>query len=205
MDPSFLFPATMNQSLIHRSVLLPFLAALLLAGMAGGGCKQQPGGKGPNAEGGAPANSEGPYYHGLIEEYRSNLAEDPHNLAANIALANALFDSSQWQEAIHYYEVALQLDPHNADVITDMGTCYRNLGAADKALSAYERALKVDTTHQNALFNMGVVYGYDKKDYAKAIAAWNQLLHVAPNHPKAAFVQESMKAFRSKARRRSGQ
>ena len=194
----------MDQLTNHRTFKLLLLAVLLLAGVTTGGCKQQTSDPGPGPDGPVPAKGALPYYQGLIEEYRSNLAADPHNLAATIGLANALSDSGQWQEALRYYRVALDLDPHNADVITDMGTCYRNLGHVDKALEAYERALKVDTTHQSTLLNLGVAYGFDKKDYAKAIEAWDRLLHVAPNHPKAAYLREHLKIFRSKVVRGNG-
>lgn len=145
---------------------------------------------------------QGPYYYGLIEEYRTVLAEDPNNLAANIALANALYDAAQWQEAITYYRKALDMSPHNADVITDLGTCYRNLSMAAQAVELYEQALKVEPTHQNALYNLGVVYGNDKRDYARAIRYWEQLLHVAPNHPRAAYVRATLVKYRHALRSR---
>jgi tetratricopeptide (TPR) repeat protein len=192
----------MNRSNIHTGAMV--LAALLLAGAVPVGCKQQTGEPGPGPEGSAQASGERPYYQGLIEEYRSNLAEDPHNLAATIGLANALADAGQWREAIRYYEAALQIDPHNADVISDMGTCYRNLGNLDKALSSYDRALKIDSTNQRTLYNLGIVYGFDLKDYGKAVLAWDRLMHVAPNHPKAAYIREHIKVFQNRAGRGGG-
>jgi tetratricopeptide (TPR) repeat protein len=137
-----------------------------------------------------------PDYGGLIAEYRSVLAEDPDNLAANIAMANALYDSGQWRDAIPYYDRALQLNPHNADVITDKGTCYRNLGMTDEAVRDYRLALRVEPTHQNALYNLGVVYAYDRKDFAKAITYWERLLEVAPKHPQADYLHSSISGFR---------
>jgi tetratricopeptide (TPR) repeat protein len=137
-----------------------------------------------------------PYYYGLIEEYRSELAEDPDNLAANIALANALYDAGQWREAITYYDRALRLDPRNADVVTDRGTCFRNMGMADEAVAEYHRALKLDPSNQDALYNLGVVYSHDKKDLAKAILFWERLLEIAPKHPQANDIRASIENFR---------
>lgn len=137
-----------------------------------------------------------PYYYGLIEEYQSILAEDPHNLAAIIGLANALYDAGEWKEAIRQYGQALRLDPHNADAVTDMGTCYRNIGMPDQAIRQYEQALRIEPVHQNALFNLGVVYGYDKKDYRRAIEYWDRLLHVSPKHPKAEYLRGSIAQFK---------
>ena len=157
--------------------------------------------KAPDQKGAASTTT--PYFYGLIEEYRGILAEDPHNLAAIIALGNAYFDAGQWKQAIKHYEQALLLDPANTDVITDMGTCYRNLGAPDRAIVEYERALKREPMHQNALFNLGIVYGFDKKDYAKAIRYWEQLLHVSPKHPRAGFVLATIAQFKKAARQKT--
>lgn len=139
-----------------------------------------------------------PYYFGLIEEYRGVLAQDPNNRAANIALANAYYDSGEWQMAIAYYERALSLDPHDADILTDVGTCYRNSRRPDDALRYYQKALRQNPDHLNARYNMGIVYAYDKKDYAGAIREWEHLLRIAPAFPHAWTMRESIVSFRKK-------
>ena len=194
--PSFFFAqTTMTREQTQRS--LPIFLSLVLAAALLSGCS---GGKsGSDASSGAPDSEEAkqePHYHGLMEEYRSVLAEDPHNLAAIIALGNALYDAGQWREAIHYYEQALRLSPHNADVITDMGTCYRNLALPDMAIREYKKALQIDASHQNALYNLGLVYGHDKHDYLRSIAAWERLLEVAPKHPEHETLRASIKTYK---------
>ncbi|MDH4161776.1 MAG: tetratricopeptide repeat protein [Nitrospirota bacterium] len=179
---------------------------LVFALAAGASCKRQDrtaAGDDSRQERSAAPEATTPYYQGLIDEYRSILAEDPHNLAAVIALGNAYYDAHQWKGAIHYYEQALTIDPHSADVMTDMGTSYRSLGMIDKAIETYERAVSIEPGHQNALFNLGVVYGQDKKDYRKAIAAWDQLLHIAPKHPQADTIKSSLHAYRQALRKQS--
>jgi tetratricopeptide (TPR) repeat protein len=183
----------------RATVLL--LLAVVSAGGLGEGCRNDR----TASDAGRPASpvaqdgqSQSPYYYGLIEEYRAILAEDPNNLAANIALANAYYDAGQWKDAISFYEQALELNPSNADLITDMGTCYRNLGMPDHAIRTYERALAIEPSHQNALFNLGVVYGYDKKNYRKAIALWERLLHLAPKHPHASEIRASLAGLRTR-------
>ncbi len=184
-----------------RTILPPaLLTGILLSLLATGGCrKNEQKASGP-AERDAAEKDQTPYYYGLIEEYRHVLAEDPHNLATIIALGNAFYDSGQWEQAIPSYERALQFDPHLADVVTDMGTCYRNLGMSDRAISLYEKALTIEPVHQNALFNLGIVYGYDRKDYARAIKYWEQLLQVSPKHPKAEYLQATIAQFRKAMR-----
>ena len=150
------------------------------------------------AGGDANAVPQTPYYYGLIEEYRNDLAEDPHNRAATIALANAYYDSGDWKAAAENYERALRLDPHDPDILTDLGTSYRNLGQADRAIAAYLKALRYDPNHVNTLYNLGIVYAYDKKDYNHAIRHWEMLLKIEPNFHHAATVRESVESLKKK-------
>jgi len=145
------------------------------------------------------ADPQGPYYHGLIEEYRAVLAGDPRNLAALIALGNAYFDTGHWKAAITFYDHALMLDPQNADVRADMGTAYRNMGMSDRALAEYHRVLQQDPGHVNARYNLGIVYAFDKKDHAAAIHAWEELLKLAPNHPQADYIRSTIATFKKGA------
>jgi tetratricopeptide (TPR) repeat protein len=198
----------MKQRTITAMLAPALLAGVMLFLPVAGGCRNDD--RKPVVTGRASApddrttseKGQEPYYPGLIEEYRRVLEEDPHNLATMIALGNALYDAHQWREAIQYYEQALQLDPHIADVVADMGTCYRNLGLPDQAIKLYGRALAIEPAHQGALYNMGIVYGFDRKEYARAIQYWQQLLHVAPKHPRAEFIHATMAQFRKAMRER---
>jgi tetratricopeptide (TPR) repeat protein len=148
---------------------------------------------------GTSDDAQAPYYYGLIEEYRTHLAEDPNNLAALIALGNAYFDTGQWKKAITIYQHALHIDAHNADVRTDMGTAYRNLGQLDRALAEYRLALHHDPAHLNARYNMGIVFAYDRKDSRAAIRVWEELLAMAPNFPQADRIRSNMAALKGGA------
>lgn len=137
-----------------------------------------------------------PDYSGLIEEYRTLLAQNPNNPAAIIALGNAYFDSGNWKKAITMYEHALLIDPRNADVRTDMAAAYRNTGMTDRALSEYRIALKHEPAHLNARYNLGLVFAYDKKDYTAAIRVWEELLRLSPNYPRAEDMKSGIAVFR---------
>ncbi len=133
-----------------------------------------------------------PYYHGLIEEYRTILAEDPNNLAAIIGLGNAYYDNGEWKRAITMYQHALAIDPRNSDVHTDMGTAFRNMHMTERALAEYRIALRYEPGHLNARYNMGVIYAYDTKDIKAAIHVWEELLKLAPNFPHAEYIRTSI-------------
>lgn len=140
--------------------------------------------------------SQPPNYAGLIEEYRTILAEDPNNLAGIIALGNAYYNSGLWKKSIMLYDHALLIDPGNADVRTDMGTAYRNVGMPDRALAEYRVALEYEPSHLNARYNMGIIYATNKKNYKAAIRVWEDLLRLAPNYPYAEDMRTSIAAFR---------
>ena len=139
---------------------------------------------------------QAPYYPGLIKEYRTILAEDPSNLAAITALGNAYFGNGQWTEAITMYNRVLLFNPKDADVRTDLGTAYRNIGMTDRALIEYHAALEYDPGHLNARYNTGIVYASNKKNYRKAIRAWEDLLKIAPNYPAAEQMKSMIQTFK---------
>ena len=145
---------------------------------------------------GKEEENRAPYYYGLIEEYKTNIAQDPDNLAAVIALGNAYYDSGRWKEAVTYYSRALSMDPRNANIRTDMGTAYRNMGLHKRALAEYQKALEHDPDHQNARYNMGVVYAYDMQNYPVAIRIWEDLLRTSPNHPRSEQMRSSIMTFK---------
>ena len=209
---SFLFPtcpdfveAYPGYSMMMQNLLA--VAVLLLALPAGCGKPQD---KKPSP---APRTVEGvkkpgeartPYYPGLIEEYRTILAEDPHNFVALIGSGNAYYDSGEWKKATSMYEQALAIDPRNADVRADMGTAYLNLGMPDRAIAEYRLALQHEPGHLNARYNLGIVYANNKKDYAAAIRVWEEILKIAPNYPRADHLRamiEALKTGKTKAAR----
>jgi tetratricopeptide (TPR) repeat protein len=142
-----------------------------------------------------------PYYYGLIEEYKTILAEDPNNLAGLIALAHAYAGSNQWDNAITLYEHAVRIDPHDADLHTDLGIAYRNVGQVDRALGEFRKAVDNNPMHQNARFHMGIVYAFDKKNYPAATRVWRELLHISPNHVEADYMRHCIVQFGEKTKK----
>ncbi len=145
--------------------------------------------------------AQAPYYQGLIEEYRTILAQDANNFAALVALGNAYFDNGNWKKAIMMYEHALLIYPQDADVRADMGTAYRNLGLSDRALAEYRLALKHEPGHLDTRYNMGIVYAYDKRDYRTAIRIWQDVLKAAPNYSHAEEIRATIASLKKELKR----
>jgi cytochrome c-type biogenesis protein CcmH/NrfG len=132
-----------------------------------------------------------------LQAYRDILARDPKNVRANVELGNRLYDAGRFADAIPYYEAALALEPRNVNVSTDLGTALYYAGRPDDALAQLERSLAIDPSHGQTLYNIGIVRRDGKKDGAGAVAAWEQLLKVAPNYPDAERVRTLIAESRS--------
>lgn len=93
----------------------------------------------------------------IADMARAELAKDSTNVNARIALANVLYDTGNWPEAIVHYKSAMRTDPGRVETIVDLGVCYYNLSQPDEAMGLFRKALEIDPKHPIALFNMGIV------------------------------------------------
>ena len=131
-----------------------------------------------------------------IQKMEAMLKSDPNNLMALTHLGNFYHDTNQPKKAIEMYERAIKLDPNNPDVITDCGIMYRELKRFDKAIEYFKRATKISPTHFQSWFNLGVVYRNDKKDYKKAIDAWQKAISLNPNLSEAENIRAEIAAMK---------
>lgn len=113
---------------------------------------------------------------------RAELAKDSTNVNARIMLANVLYDTSNWPEAIIHYRAALRTDPNRITTIVDLGVCYFNLGASEQAVVQFEHALSIEPGHPIALFNMGVV-AESREKYPEALKFFQQATRTASQAP----------------------
>jgi cytochrome c-type biogenesis protein CcmH/NrfG len=111
------------------------------------------------------------------------LSADPKSFELLTELGNLYYDKQAFAPAIDYYRRALEVRPNEINVRTDLGTAYWYSGFPQKAIDEYKKSLAVDPGHSQTLFNMGVVYKDGLKDSADAIATWEKLLKLHPDHP----------------------
>ncbi|HTR97330.1 MAG TPA: tetratricopeptide repeat protein [Candidatus Acidoferrales bacterium] len=88
---------------------------------------------------------------------RAEVERDSTNVNAQVALANVLYDTANWPEAIVHYRSALRLDPARVSSMVDLGVCYYNLSDVATAESLFTKALALDPKQPVALFNLGIV------------------------------------------------
>jgi cytochrome c-type biogenesis protein CcmH/NrfG len=125
---------------------------------------------------------------------KAALLKDPKNFGVLVELGNLYYDKHLFAPAIEYYGRALELHPKDVNVRTDLGTAYWYSGSPEKAVAEYKQSLAVDPGHSQTLFNMGVVYNDGLKDPADAIAVWEKLLRLHPDHPDRQRVLDMIEA-----------
>lgn len=132
----------------------------------------------PIGEGGGSSMSQGEANQ--IMSLEKELAANPKNADALVALGNIWYDSDKPEKAIDAYEKYLAIRPKDANVLTDLGTMYRRAGEPKKAIAAFNKAIAADPKHEASFFNKGLVYIFDLKDTAKGLKAWEDLVAINP-------------------------
>lgn len=110
---------------------------------------------------------------------RAVLAKDSTNVMARIELANVLYDTGNWSEAIVHYKSAERLDPNRATTVVDMGVCYYNLGRFAQAESLFQRALVLDPQQPIAMFNLGII-AEAQGNWSEALTQYHRAMQANP-------------------------
>ncbi len=126
-----------------------------------------------------PAFDQNHYQH-----LREKAEKNPGNFKDNLDLANFLFDSQRFSEALSYYQKAIQIDSKVPDVLVDAGVCHFNLNQFSEAKSFFVKAIDIDSRHINALYNLGVVSA-QLGEMPDMIKYWEKLIEVAPQTQQA--------------------
>lgn len=113
------------------------------------------------------------------DTFRAALAKDSTDVEAHIGLANVLYDTGNWPEAIVHYRAAIHRDSTRAPVLVDLGVCYFNLGDAAHAEELFLAALRRDPHQPVALFNLGIVAEH-RKDYKAALQYYHRAMQSSP-------------------------
>jgi cytochrome c-type biogenesis protein CcmH/NrfG len=144
-----------------------------------------------------PVEGARPEQQRAADEARSVLAKDSTSLAARIELANVLYDTGNWSEAIVHYRAAERLDPKRPTTLVDMGVCYYNLSQFAVAESLFQHALQLDPMQPVALFNLGVV-AESQQRYDQALGFYHRAMQANPPDAMKQPLTEHLKAVMEK-------
>lgn len=120
-----------------------------------------------------------PVQQDRANELRALVAQDSTNVDAQIALADVLYDTGNWPEAIVHYRSAIRQDSSRYEAIVDLGVCYYNLGVTDEAERHFQLALRDVPNQTVALFNMGIL-NERRHDHEEALAYYHRALQSNP-------------------------
>jgi cytochrome c-type biogenesis protein CcmH/NrfG len=187
---------------MHRSTLATLLCVAAIAG-----CRRSP--KEAQQPAPAPAAAPAPAPTPPIPEaaqerialLEAAVARNPQDAKSWAALGNVYFDTQQREKAIEAYGEALALEPKSPDVLTDQGVMFRDLRQLEKARENFERARQLDPKHVRSLYNLGVLYAADLGDLDRAIAAWEEVVRIAPQSPDAVNARQAIHAVRARTSR----
>lgn len=124
-------------------------------------------------------------------QFLEALAKDSTNVDAHIGLANVLYDTANWKEAIVHYRAALRGDSSRTSALVDLGVCYYNLSDSDEAERAFRLALQRDPHQAVALFNLGIV-SERRSEWNQAFEYYHRALQSAPPEEMKQAIMDAM-------------
>ncbi len=93
-----------------------------------------------------------------IAAYKRAEDLEPGDLRTIDALAEALFNNEQYDEALKQYQQLAAADPENPEALVHISEIQRHQGKYEDALATIQKALKIDSTSLEAGYNEGLLY-----------------------------------------------
>jgi tetratricopeptide (TPR) repeat protein len=147
-----------------------------------------------------PVEGAAPQQQQRADAARAVLEKDSTNLMARIELANVLYDTGNWSEAIVHYKSAARLDPNRSTTIVDLGVCYYNLGRFAAAESLFHHALVMDPHQAVAMFNLGII-AESKGQWDEALKQYHRALEADPPEAMKQLLQQRIQEAMAKTGR----
>ena len=114
-----------------------------------------------------------------VQFYEKGVVMNPKNAEANRVLANAYFDTKQFEKAEKHYAIVLELDAKDVDARTDLATTFaeRANPDLDRAVAEFRKSLEINPKHEPTLYNLAVVYSRrgDTENAQKLFAQLEQI------------------------------
>jgi tetratricopeptide (TPR) repeat protein len=123
---------------------------------------------------------------------------DSANVDARNQLADVLYDTGNWSDAIVQYRATVRLDSTRVPAIVDMGVCYFNLSDGAEAERLFKLALVKDPHQVVALFNLGILYE-SRKDWKESLRYYHEVMQSNPPPAMEQPLQDHMLAVMKQA------
>jgi len=130
-------------------------------------------------------------------DLRQAAEQAPADVQVRIDLGNLYFYAQRFEEAVPWYEAVLALEPEAVDVSTDLALAYYYLEDTVRALAQFDRSLEIDPAHPKTFLSIGMVRAFGNRDLDGAMAAWEEVVRVAPGSSEALAATEALESLRA--------
>jgi len=130
-------------------------------------------------------------------DLRQAAEQAPADVQVRIDLGNLYFYAQRFEEAVPWYEAVLALESEAVDVSTDLALAYYYLEDTDRALAQFDRSLEIDPAHPKTFLSIGMVRAFGNRDLDGAMAAWEEVVRVAPGTSEALAATEALESLRA--------
>ena len=130
-------------------------------------------------------------------DLRQAAEQAPADVQVRIDLGNLYFYAQRFEEAVPWYEAVLAREPEAVDVSTDLALAYYYLEDTDRALAQFDRSLEIDPAHPKTFLSIGMVRAFGNRDLDGAMAAWEEVVRVAPGTSEALAATEALESLRA--------
>jgi tetratricopeptide (TPR) repeat protein len=118
--------------------------------------------------------------------YRHTLAVTSGNWLIHNNLANILYNSERYEEAVPHYQETLRWRPNYAAALQNLGITLTHLGRFDEALALFAKALEVEPDNPDILDNLGYTLIQAGRP-AEAIPPLERALRLRPGNTRVLF------------------
>lgn len=127
-------------------------------------------------------------YEGAIQHFNAGLEIDPHNLAARVSYARALYLGGQSAAAEQQLNGVLERDPQQPLAQLMLGILLQSQGKTGPAAAHYRKVLQLDPRHDGAHFFLANLL-FNQGRFAEAAEHYGAALAVNPDIPPARLLQ----------------
>jgi cytochrome c-type biogenesis protein CcmH/NrfG len=127
----------------------------------------------PPVEGASPAQQAN------ADSLLAIVQRDTTNVDARNQLADVLYDTGNWSDAIVQYRATVRMDSTRVAAIVDMGVCYFNLSDGAEAERLFKLAIGRDPHQVVALFNLGILYE-SRKQWKESLQYFHEAMQSNP-------------------------